>query len=213
MITAGFTLQLSLVNLQGSNKHEFPFMRRKLVISASTESRLLSCKEGHNTMDGTSSKLYEFTHSEKNLIFLFFFSVFIARRSGDEGTRATNWGFLCFVLQNMNWRKRMKFYQINWLVNLQRWACHKFPYLCWSLTWGVEEDTVLVLLRTKTLKNSVIHNFSDRRNLSNTVITKKKDFQSLAMHAEVLRNNIMIYVIVVKQNLKRFFWLFINSLD
>lgn len=102
MITAGLTLQLSLVNLQGSNKHEFPFMRRKLVISTSTESRLLSCKEGHSTMDGSSSKLYEFTHSEKNLIFSFVFSVLIARRSRDEGTRAINWGFLCFVLQNMN---------------------------------------------------------------------------------------------------------------
>lgn len=73
MITAGLTLQLSLVNLQGSNKHEFPFMRRKLVISTSTESRLLSCKEGQSTMDGTSSKLYELTHSEKNLIFSFVF--------------------------------------------------------------------------------------------------------------------------------------------
>lgn len=72
MITAELTLQRSLVNLQGSNKHEFPFMRRKLVISASTERRLLSCKEGHSTMDGTSSKFYKFTDSEKILIFHFF---------------------------------------------------------------------------------------------------------------------------------------------
>lgn len=82
MITAGLTLQLSLVNLQGSNKHEFPFMRRKLVISASTERRLLSYKDGHSTMDGTRSKFYEFTHSEKTLISSFFFCLDSQKKQG-----------------------------------------------------------------------------------------------------------------------------------
>lgn len=101
---AGFTLQLSLVNLQGSNKHEFPFMRRKLVISASTESRLLSCKEGHNTMDGTSSKLYEFTHSEKNLIFLFFFCLDSQKKRG-RGNKSNKLRFPVFCAPEYELKK------------------------------------------------------------------------------------------------------------